>query len=381
MLKSVQTSLAEGVIELGVGHPTLQMLPLRELQQASAHRFAQDDPSFLQYGAELGDGPLRQVLAQFLGRQYGLPVAAQELLISGGVSQALDLVCAMFTRPGDTVFVEDPTYFLALGIFRDHQLRVVGLPMDGGGLNVEALPALIAEHRPRLLYTIPTHQNPSGTTLSLERREALVRLAQQHDFMVVADEVYHLLTYGEAPPPPFSAWVGSGQVLSLGSFSKILAPGLRLGWIHGLPGHLERLAANGVIASGGGLSPLSAALARSAIELRLLDPYLEQLRATFRERARALGEALETLAPLGLSFQAPQGGYFIWITLPPGVDSAALLEEAVRVGVRFQPGNRFSPGEMQGRHARLCFAYYGEDELREGVRRLGQALERLLASP
>ncbi len=377
MLKSVQTSLAEGVIELGVGHPTLEMLPFREMQQASAHRFAQGDPSFLQYGAELGDGPLRQALAQFLTEQYHLAIPAEELFISGGVSQALDLVCAVFTRPGDTILVEDPTYFLALDIFRDHQLRIVGVPMDEGGLDLQALEQLVAEHRPRLLYTIPTHQNPSGATLSLERREALVQLAQAHDFLIVADEVYHLLTYGGAAPPSFSAWVGSGQVLSLGSFSKILAPGLRLGWIHGLPPQLSLLAANGMVASGGGFSPLGAAMVRSMIELGLLEQYLAQLRTTFRRRAQALSEALSTLEPLGVTFEAPQGGYFVWVTLPPGVSSAALLEQAVRAGVRFQPGNRFSPDETQGQHARLCFAYYDEGDLREGVRRLAAALTHL----
>lgn len=377
MLKSVQTSLAEGVIELGVGHPTPDLLPLSEMREATAHRFAQGDPYFLQYGAERGDGHLRGELAAFLTAQYGVPVLPEELFISGGVSQALDLVCAMFTQPGDVILVEDPTYFLALDIFRNHGLRIVSVPVDEHGLRVDLLPALVAEHRPRLLYTIPTHQNPTGTTLTLDRREALVRLAQEHDFLVVADEVYHLLTYGDAPPPPMSRWVDTGQVLSLGSFSKILAPGLRLGWVHARPDRLEVLARNGMVASGGGLNPVGAAMVRSVLELGLLPGYIGRLRDTFRGRAGALTRALDPLREHGLSFRVPQGGYFVWAGLPPGVDSAALLDVAVREGVRFQPGNRFSPSLTQGGRARLCFAYYGEEGLQEGVRRLGAALGRV----
>ncbi|WP_288404410.1 PLP-dependent aminotransferase family protein [uncultured Deinococcus sp.] len=378
MLKTAQTTLTAGVIELGVGHPSLEMLPLNEMREAAAHRFAQADPSFLQYGAEWGDGHLRRELAAFLARGYGLPVHESDLFISGGVSQALGLICEMFTRPGDTVIVEDPTYFLALDIFRDHDLNVVPAPLDEQGLRLDVLTELVARHRPRLVYTIPTHQNPTGTTLSAGRREDLVRLAQAHDFLVVADEVYHLLTYGAPPPPAFSAHVGTGQVLSLGSFSKILAPGTRLGWIHGHPERLDTLARNGVVASGGGFSPLGGGVIRSLLELGTLESYLAGLRRTFGERAGVLCSALDELRPLGVDFTRPGGGYFVWLTLPPGVQSAELLPVAVEEGVRFQPGNRFSPAGTQGAHARLCFAYYEPDELREGAARLGRALRRVL---
>ncbi|GHF55677.1 DNA-binding transcriptional MocR family regulator [Deinococcus metalli] len=372
VLKSVQTTLAEGVIELGVGHPTLDLLPLDFMREAAAHRFAQGDPSFLQYGAEWGDGALRTELAAFLTGQYAFPVDPQELFISGGVSQALDLICAMFTQPGDTIIVEDPTYFLALDIFRGHRLKIVSVPVDAHGLDVDTLAALVQQHRPRLVYIIPTHQNPTGATLTAERREALVRLAQEHDFLVVADEVYHLLTYGDPPPPSLAAHVGTGQVLSLGSFSKILAPGTRLGWISARADRLETLARNGMVASGGGFSPLGSAVIRSMLELGLLARYVQGLRDTFRERAAALTDALRSLP---VTFQVPQGGYFVWVTLPDGLDSAALLERAVREGVRYQPGNRFSPDHTQGDRARLCFAYYAEAELRDGAARLGRAIE------
>lgn len=378
MLKTAQTSLTEGVINLGVGHPSLPMLPLRELEQAAAHRFAQGDAEFLQYGYEWGDGYLRSELAAFLSAEYGVPVQPGELFISGGVSQALDLIGAMLTEPGDTIIVEDPTYFFSFNIFRNHRLNIVTAPVDEHGLDVDALEVLVAQHRPKLVYTIPTHQNPSGVTLSLERREKLVRLAQTHDFYVLADEVYHLLTFEGVPPRSFSGWVaaqGEGRrVLSLGSFSKILAPGTRLGWIHAPAPLLERLAQNGMIVSGGGFSPLGGGLVRSMIELGLLAPYIGKLRDTFRRRAAVLADALDDLRPLGIEFQRPQGGYFIWVKLPEGMNSDELLPLALQHGVRFQPGNLFSPDGTQLSRLRLCFAFYEEAELQEGVIRLGMAL-------
>lgn len=374
MLKTAQTNLTEGVINLAVGHPSLPMLPLREMEQAAAHRFAQGSAEFLQYGYEWGDGYLRTELAAFLTQEYSVPVQADDLFISGGVSQALDLICAMLTEPGDTIIVEDPTYFFSFNIFRNHRLNILTAPVDEHGLDVDALEGLLEQHKPKLIYTIPTHQNPSGVTLSDERRERLVRLAQQHDFYVMADEVYHLLTFEGTPPRSFSGWVDSGRVLSLGSFSKILAPGTRLGWIHAPHALLERLAQNGMIVSGGGFSPLGGGLIRSMIELGLLPPYIQKLRGTFQRRAHVLADALGELRPLGLEFQRPQGGYFIWVTLPDGLNGDDLLSAALQRGVRFQPGNLFSPQGTQGNKLRLCFAFYEEEELRGGVQRLEQAI-------
>lgn len=375
MLATAQTRLAEGVIELGVGHPSLSMLPFEAMRQAAAHRFAQHDPSFLQYGAEWGDGHLRGELAQFLSRRYGFAVRAEELLISGGVSQAIDLACVMLTEAGDSVVVEDPTYFLSLDIFRNHGLRLLSVPVDEHGLDIAALEKLLETERPKLVYTIPTHQNPSGATLSAERRERLSELAEAHGFYLLADEVYHLLTYGDTPPPSFGSHIAGRRVISMGSFSKIVAPALRLGWIQAREDVLEKLVSNGMIQSAGGFNPLGSAMLRSMLELGLLPTYLDGLRDTFRVRAAALCEALATLPDV--EFVAPQGGYFVWLKLPAGVSATQLLPIALEEGVRFQAGPRFSPLGGQENYIRLCFAYYTESDLVEGVRRLGRSLERV----
>lgn len=372
-MRVTQTRIQEGVIDLGVGHPSLSLLPLAELERAIQHRFAQNDTAFLQYGAELGDGYFLLSLSQFLSQHYGFAVDPAHLFTTSGISQAIDLVCTVFTKPGDTIFIEEPTYFLVLQIFRDHRLNIVSIPTDREGMNPEALEQALKTHRPRLVYTIPTFQNPTGATQNLERRQKLVELSQQHGFLVLADEVYQLLSYGQTPPPPLAKWISAGSVISLGSFSKILAPGLRLGWIQANPELLEKLIAAGWVASGGGLNPFTSAIVRSALELSIQENHLYRLRKVYRERLEALQTALGTHLP-DLPYLQPGGGYFVWLETP--TNTLELLDKAQRAGVRFQPGPKFSSTESLQNALRLCFSYYEPEELREGVRRLAHALHR-----
>lgn len=373
MPRVTQTNIPQGVIDLGVGHPGLELLPLDELRQAALRRLEQPDREYLQYGAEMGDGYFLVELARFLSRHYGSAVEPGHLLATSGISQAIDLACTAFTRPGDTILVEEPTYFLVLQIFRDHGLNVVGIPTDAGGLSLEALEQALQTHRPRLIYTIPTFQNPTGATQGFDRRRRLVELSQEHGFLILADEVYQLLHYSGAPPPPLANWVDGGTVVSLGSFSKILAPGLRLGWVQSAPQHLRRLAEVGVIASGGGLNPFTSAVVCSALELGLQEAHLTKLRDQYRARSSAMVEALQRHLP-GLDFQKPGGGYFIWLEVP--TDTPELLPKAMAAGVRFQPGVKFSSVGGLRNALRLCFAYYPPEQLREGVQRLAQVLQR-----
>ena len=375
-MSTTQYWVPPGVIDLGLGHPSLSLLPQELLAQAAQHRFALDDRDALQYGSEQGGPGMRRALAAFLTAEYATRVSADGLMITNGVSQALDMICTVFTHPGDVVLVEEPTYFLALRIFADHGLRVVSAPMDGDGLIPDALEALLAEHRPRLLYTIPTHQNPSGISMSAARRMEVLALCRSHNALLVADEVYHLLTYTGSPPPPFAAHANDPAVLSLGSFSKILGPGLRLGWLHAAPERMAALTAWGVTASGGGLSPFSASIVQSALELDLLGAHVDFLRHTYTVRRDALVAALDAHLSGWLRFAVPDGGYFLWAETTQPVDGLRLATAAAAELVDFRAGPRFSSCGGLGDRLRLCFAYYGEAELEEGVRRLGRALER-----
>lgn len=374
-LTTQQGDVSESRIDLSLGHPSPSLLPLEILREAAAHRLGQADPSILQYGYEQGDGRFRRALAGFLGRQYGTPVDPDHLFVTNGVSQALDLLCTLYARPGDLVWCEEPSYFLALRIFADHHLRVASLPTDEDGLVVEAVEErLAAGERPVFLYTVPTHQNPSGATLPLARRRRLAELGGKHGFRILADEVYHLLSYGRQPPPSFGTLAAGGAVLSLGSFSKILAPGLRLGWIQAAPERLQPLARCGQLDSGGGLNPFTSALVRSAIELGRQEEHLERLKTVYRKRIQALGDALRReLAGLA-RFREPDGGFFFWVGLPERLDAERLLPAARERGVSFNPGARFSSRGGLRNFLRLSFARYEESELAEGVRRLAGAL-------
>ena len=374
VLPTTQFTIPEKQIDLGIGQPSLALLPVEVLREAAAHRLGRGDRHILQYGAAQGDGYFRRTLAHFLAEHHGVPTEPDQLLITAGVSQALDLICTRLTRPGDTIFVEEPTYFLALFIFRDYRLNVVGIPMDDQGLIIEALEAELRKHRPALLYTIPAFHNPSAATLSVERRARLVALSQEHGFTIVADEVYQLLHYGAAPPPPLAAHVGTGTVLSLGSFSKILAPGLRLGWIQATPARLATLLHAGLLESGGGLNPFTSGIVQSVLELGLQERCLAHLKTVYAARAAALTGAVRRYLPEPIEVMEPAGGLFLWMRLRGQRDAQELLTAAVRHDVSFQPGSKFSSVGGLRDYLRLSFTYYETDQLIEGVARLGRAL-------
>ncbi len=375
-----QIVVPEGVIDLGVGQPHRSTSPTEILRRAAATCLVEGaDDEFLQYGAEYGDGHHRLALAAFLAGAYGCDVDAEHLFTTNGNSQAIDFVCTTLTRPGDVIVVEDPTYFLARHIFADHGLRVVGVPVDEEGLRTDDLDATLADlHRrgtpARFVYTIPTYHNPTSVTMTAERRQHLVDLAERHDTVVVADEVYHLLHYtGPPPPPPLSAWVPSGRVLSLGTFSKIFTPGVRLGWIHAAPDLLAHFAASGLILSGGGLNPVPSALVTAAMRAGDLDTHLARLRTDYAQRVDLVDRALLEFMPRQVRWRRPSGGYFFWLRTP-GIDTAELRRACTDVDVR--DGALFGHSTELRDTLRISFALYTGDDLREGVRRLAGTLRR-----
>ena len=374
MIHVAQGETSPDVIDFGVGHPADDLLPLEIMQRAAAKRLQGGDPTLLQYGFEQGDGYFRLALADFLSRRYAAPVTGEELFVTNGVSQALDLICTLYTQPGDVIFVEEPSYFLALRIFADHGLRVISLPTDENGLVIEALEEALFRQRPAFLYLIPTHQNPSGATLTQERRRQLLQLSQEYRLLIVADEVYHLLSYDGSPPLPLAAYSATGAVLSLGSFSKILAPGLRLGWVQAAPGHIRRLTTSGLLDSGGGLNPFTSGLARLVLEEGWQDEYLARLCETYRQRAASLERALRAQLGSRVAYRTPSGGYFFWLQLPDEIDAEQLLTQAASYKVSFRPGIRFSSRGALRNFLRLSFAFYDVPGLEEGVTRLAAVL-------
>jgi 2-aminoadipate transaminase len=372
---SSQKEIPAGMIDLGIGQPSPSLLPTAALAEAASHCTGRPDGLLLSYGAEQGDYRFRAAVAGFLAGIYGGPVDPAHLLVTNGASQAIDLICTLFSRPGDTILVEEPTYFLARKIFADHGLNPVALPMDADGLVVEAVQEALGSTRPAFLYTIPTYHNPTSACLTASRREALARLSRDHRLTVVADEVYHPLAYTAPPPPPLAAFIPSAPgILSLGSFSKILAPGLRLGWLQAAPAVIERFVRCGLLDSGGGLNPFTSGVVRSALEIGGVDRTLAFLRQAYTRRLQAMCAALRARLPAGVRFTEPAGGFFVWLTLPAGVDSLELRATARLQGVDFMPGPRFSSRDGLRNSLRLSFAYYDIPELVQGVERLSAVI-------
>ena len=381
-LPSLLISIADGVIDLGWGHPSEALHPLADVRRAAEFALGGESVAALQYGAVQGYGPLLESLAAFLSSQpaYGMSVPPDSLFLTSGASQGLDMAGTLFTQAGDTIYVEEPTYHLAHGIFRDHRLNVVGVATDAHGMRMDALEEQLTKTesvKPEALYVIPTYQNPTGRVLPVHRRRRLVELADEHGFYVFADEVYQLLHAASPPPPPLAAFDDTphGRVVSFGSFSKILSPGLRAGWVQARPALAARFTGSGFAFSGGGISHFASNIAHATIALGLLAENIERLRATYAERIRAVDAALRELLAGRCDYVTPMGGYFFWLDLGEGVDTEALLPHAQRAGVSYLPGGLFSVDGAPSTCLRISFALYDSDGLREGVRRLAEALD------
>ena len=362
------------MIDLGIGQPQLSLLPHEAMRRASERLLTGQDNACLNYGPARGNGYLRLALAEFLAPRYGCPVNAENLMISAGCTQALSMIAGTLAAPGDTVLVEDPTYFLAHRVFRDRGLRIAGIPIGPQGLEPDALEkAIFKAHRPKLLYLIPAHQNPSGITLAQEYRRLIVGLCERHGVTIVADEVYQLLTYRGTPPPPMAAFIDSEAVISLGTFSKILAPGLRLGWIQAAEPILAKLTALGVFASGGGLNHFTGCLVNEVLRSGDQASYLEGLVETFRVRVDLMDRLLHETLGNHVQYVKPEGGYFFWLRLPDG-DAETLSLRVRALGVGYRSGPLFSTSGSFRDSLRLSFAFYGNEDLEQGVHRLAKAI-------
>lgn len=367
-LQTVQIQVPENFIDLGRGDPGLNLLPLDMLQSAAQNRLSQNDKEFLQYGTEKGDGYFRVAFANFLSKKYNFAVDIESLFITSGISGGLDLICTLLTKPGDTIFVEEPSYFLALKIFADHGLKVASIRTDEHGLVVDDLVQALKHSTPKFVYVIPTFQNPGGRTLTQERRKQLVALAQEHNFLVLADEVYQFLNYTQTPPNSLASFVDSEHVISLGSFSKILAPGLRLGWLQTHPTVMNQLTNSGLLDSGGGMNPFTSTIVRDVIETGNLEKNITNLNNIFASRIKAMDVALRQHLPQA-EFVTPHGGYFFWVKIP-SVDMVELRKKAKENLVDIRQGTLFSSQNKMNDFMRLSISYYDEHKLEEGILRL-----------
>jgi DNA-binding transcriptional MocR family regulator len=377
-----------GLVSFAASVAALELAPVEPLRQALSDTLLHDGAAALQVGATQGYPPLRESISRLL-KQRGLDVDADNVCVTSGCQQGIDLAAKVFVAAGDTVLVEQPSFLGALEAFRARGARVIGVPIEGDGLRVESLPALIQRHRPKLLYCMPTYQNPTGRSLSSEKRRSLLRLAAAYDLPIVEDDSAGFIHLDHAAPLSLKAEDHAGYVIHLGTFSKLIAAGLRLGWLVADPPVFEKLVAAKYA------SDLSSdALVQRAVHRLLADGTLEahlgRARAAYRERRDVLVDALRRprALPAGASFDPPEGGFNLWLELPrEGPSSTELFLEGVRRGVAFVPGPFFFSAGAGGpasaaalRGLRLSYSALAPADLERGVRLLTEALRGIMGA-
>jgi 2-aminoadipate transaminase len=363
-----------GVISFAGGLPAPELFDAPGLRAAFAAVLGDGTAGrSLQYSTTEGDPALRAAVAARLTAR-GLPTAAGDLLITSGSQQALTLVAAALLEPGDRVLVEEPSYLAALQAFALAGAVPVPIPCDDGGLDPDAVAALAAEHRPKFLYTVPTFHNPTGRTLSLDRRRALATVAERHGFWVVEDDPYGELRYRGDPLPSVATLPGAeDRTLALSTLSKVAAPGLRIGWVRAPSDGVRRAMVVAKQAADLHSSTVDQAAAARWLESVDLDAHLRNLRAAYGARRDALVDGLAAALPPGSTHNRPDGGMFVWARLPDGRDAEALLARALERDVAFVPGFPFFAGRPDRATLRLSFTAHGPAEIADGLSRLADA--------
>ena len=368
-----------GIISFAGGFPDPALFDVEGIRRASEQALRDNPGPVLQYGATEGWNPLREALSGHMAKK-GIIAKPEEIITTTGSQQGLDLIGKTMIDPGDKVIVEGPTFLATIQCFRLYGANIIGAPIDADGVKVDALEKLIVEHKPKLVYLVPTFGNPSGAMLSLARRKRVLELAAQYKVLVVEDDPYGELYFGAPPPPSMLAMSdqvpGSREWIAYcGSFSKVLSPGLRVGWMIAQP----QLLANAVMCkqfSDAHTSNLTQAIAAQYLSMNRMDAALAVVRKTYAERAQTMADCLKKDLDDAITFSQPQGGMFFWTRLTaPGADAAEFAKRAIEKGVAFVPGAPFYATDVDRATLRLSFATADLGKIVEGVGRLGRALE------
>lgn len=366
------STLPPGCLRLSSGYPAPALVPSEEIKFAVDRLLDEERDLPLHY---LGSPRVPQ-LKKFLQNrmeQRGVEASDDELIVTSGACQAIDLIARVLLDDEAVVAVESPTYMEALEVFQNYTEHYLTVPIDENGLQTDLLASMLAERKekgqplPRLLYTIPTYQNPTGTTLSPERRKQLLELAEQYDFLILEDDAYGELGFHDSPSL-LKAMDLNNRVLYVGSLSKVVAPGMRIGWVVADSQIIDPLNWFKKDLS----HPFDQAAMASFLEGTDFDEHLKTLTTAYASKCASMLSALEEFLPPAVSWFVPKGGYFVWVKIP-GVDTSKLLPEALAAGVSFVPGKYFFLNQQEGlEFLRLSFSYASEEEIVKGVELLGQ---------
>ncbi|WP_425060370.1 Histidinol-phosphate aminotransferase [Sporomusa carbonis] len=375
IIRELMASAAtDDIISLAAGMPDPSLYPLKNFHRLLVQQFSQLNNSDLGHIPTEGYTPLRRALASMLVNK-GWAVKPENTMIVTGSQQGLYLITKIFLEPGDYVVVESPTYLGAIQLFNAANARLLSLPA-AGRLPLDLLQDYLIRYRPKLLYIMPTFQNPNGRVIPLEERRALLNLAAKHRLVIIEDDPYGELYYSQQPPPSLKALDHYGGVIALGTFSKIIFPGLRTGWLVAPETVINRFALEKQyidLHTGN----ISQKLLYDYLSEGLLDSHLTFIRAEYKKRRDVAANALKRYCSPHLDFTLPEGGFYFWCTLSRGILARQLLHEATKVGVSFVPGEAFYSDTSGSSEFRLCFVTHHADQLVEGIKRLSKALQVL----
>lgn len=360
------------IISFGGGIPASELLPVGPVKEVTNRILETDGPGALQYGPSEGYLPLRKYLAEKYAEE-GFQINEGNVLITSGSQQGIDLVGRLLIDKGDAIVLGDPTFLTALQTFSTFRARYITVPLDEDGMRVELLPDILSKNEVKLIYVMPNFQNPTGVTLSLDRRKKLVEIANEYGVPILEDDPYGNLRYSGERLPPLKSMSTNGNVIFLGSLSKILSPGLRLSALIAPEGIMEKLVF-AKQATDLHTNSLSQRIAYGFLRGGFLEPHLEVVIAAYRSRRDAMLRAMETHFPPSVTWTRPEGGIFVWVTLPVGMDAMELFSRAVAEKVAYVPGSCYFANGGGENTMRLNFSACDEEKIDLGIRRLAKVI-------
>ena len=362
-----------GMISFAGGNPSNKALEPEIVRELAVEAIDRMGTSILQYGGTEGLPGLREQTAKYLSETAGVRCTAENILPVQGSSQAFDLLLKALINPGDVILVESPTFLGAIQAMRIYGAKLIDMPMDDDGVIIEEVEKLVKEHRPKMMYIIPTFQNPTGRTLSLARRKALAEMAARYGFIIAEDDPYRDLRYTGEALPSISSFDEEGWVVYMSSFSKYISPGLRVGAAAVPDAKLLRKMVIGKQSADVHSPLLTQAIVQLYLERGLLPGHLERICGEYREQMNAMLEGMKRM-PAGTKYTVPEGGLFVWAELPEGMDALALLNKAIERNVAFVPGTHFYPDGGHMNTFRLNFSMQEVENIHEGMNRLIEAM-------
>lgn len=365
------------IISFAGGLPAPELFPIEKLKEVSSKVLDESGRSALQYGTTEGFVPLRRIIAEERMKPAGVNATASDILITNGSQQGLDFSGKVFLNPGDVVICESPSYLGAINAFRAYEAQFVEVETDENGMVIEKLEdALKNNQSAKFIYVIPDFQNPTGKTLSIERRPKLVELALKYNVPIIEDNPYGELVFEGERYPAIKSFDNEGIVIYLGTFSKTFCPGLRIGWVCASPSILTKYI---LVKQGADLQSNSLSQREAAVFMQMykLDEHIEKIRKVYKKRRDLMLDMMEKEFPSSCSFTYPQGGLFTWVKLPEGINASYVLKLALEQKVAFVPGGSFFPNGGKENYCRLNYSNMPEEKIVEGIKRLGMVLKSI----